>query len=264
MKKILLAVMLVAAFGMFAMAENAKGPAIHAANGKGDASFHGQSGWGNMPASAAKLLFYGGDGNPSDPNQDGFANGNTSLVADTTTYGAVTSPKSKVVATGVLFNQVPTCDEFTCTGTVFDPATGTYDIRTGVSEGVGGTSVASGSGPQTATATGRTYGYFGGSEAEYSTSVLFTKPLTPAEGVTYWLNESPQCTDASNSNCATEQFFANNSPEGTNSINGKYQPSYQIFFNSAFFGYTWENWCTLLGTGNATICQDLSFGVSGT
>ena len=82
MKKILLAVMLVAAFGMFAMAENAKGPAIHAANGKGDASFHGQSGWGNMPASAAKLLFYGGDGNPDARRDHGIFDGRgAALVA---------------------------------------------------------------------------------------------------------------------------------------------------------------------------------------
>lgn len=254
MKKILFVVMLVVVFSLAAMAQHAQAP-ITVLNQHGNPSFHGEQGWGNQNPNAAKLIFYGGDSNPSDPNVEGFANGNTLLVPTTTDYGAVTAPTgSKVVATGVLFNQVATQ-----TGTIFDPATATYDIRTGVSEGVGGTSVASGSGKQTATVTGRQpFGFI-----EYSTSVAFTKPLTPKGGTTYWVNESPQCTDTSNAICSELQYFFDNTTEQTNGINAKLQPGYEGFFNSAYFGYTWANNCDLVG-GQSALCEWQSFGIYGT
>jgi hypothetical protein len=161
-KKILFAVMLVAVLSMVGMAADVR---THL-NPKGDASFHGTPGWGNPPADAAKLIFYGGDTNVNSPNQEGYTNGNTLRVPDTTVYAAVTIPPSgHVVATGVLFQTLATQS-----GNIFDPATGTYDIRTGITEGSGGTDVTSGSGPQTATPTGRMIG----ANVEYSTSVMFT------------------------------------------------------------------------------------------
>jgi hypothetical protein len=255
--------MLIAAFGMVAMAQNAVNGPVVRAGGKGDASFHGNPGWGNPPAAAAKLIFYGGDVNPSDPNANGWANGNSVLVPNTTTYNAVTAPKSgKVVATGVLFNTVPTCSEAPCPSSNFDPATATYDIRVNVSEGNGGTSQAHGSGPQTAVTTGRILGFFGQSLPEYATSVSFTKPVTPKDGTTYFLNESPQCTNSSDSECAESQWFTTNTTQQTNGINANLQPSYDTFFNSAFFGYTWANVCDLVG-GQSALCQWDTFGVYG-
>jgi hypothetical protein len=255
-KKVLFSAILMAMFGVAAVAQTAKIPVTHL-GGKGDPGFHGSAGWGNPPATAAQLIFYGGDLNVNDPNQYGFANGNTLLVPSTTTYGAVTSPKgSKVVATGILFNQVPSL----ITGTVFDPGTATYDIRAEVSEGNGGTDVVSGSGTQTSTLTGRTlFEYY----PEYATSVTFTKPLTPTFGVTYWVNMTSQCTDTSNDNCANLEFFADNTTEQTNGINATFQPPSQIFFNSAFFGYTWANWCDAAFETNSHQCQYLSFGIYG-
>lgn len=267
MKKILFAVMLVAVFAMVAMAQTPNAPVSHTSRGPAQA-FHGTPGWGNPPAAAAKLIFYGGDSNPSDPNVNGFANGNTILVPDTTTYGAVTAPKSgKVVATGVLFAHVMRCYQnstYVCTGEQFDPATGTYDIRTGVAEGSGGTDLVSGSGPQTATATGRSLPFGNGASLpEYDTSVAFTKPVTPKDGTTYFINESPQCTDSSNENCTEGQYFFDNTTEETNGINANLQPSYDSFFNSAFFGYTWANTCDLVG-GQSPYCEWQSWGVYGT
>jgi hypothetical protein len=253
-KKILFAVMLVAVFSLMATAADVK---THV-GGKGDASFHGTPSWGNPPAKAASLIFYGGDTNVSSPNEDGFANGNTLLVPSTTTYGAVAAPKSgKVVATGILFNQIPTLSG----GTLFDPATATYDIRTGVKEGSGGTDVTSGSGSQTATVTGREpFGFY----IEYATSVSFTKPLTPKDGTTYFVNMSSQCTNSSNGNCASLQYFVDNTTEETNGINANLQPASSMFFNSAYFGFTWANWCDASLGLNAQQCEWLSFGIYGT
>jgi hypothetical protein len=229
-----------------------KAPSMVLSHG-GDSSFHGTSGWGNAPHDAAALLFYGGDTNTSDPNEQGFANGNTLLTPNVTTYFAVTAPKSpKVVATGILYNQDATQNDF-------NPATGTYDIRVKVSEGNGGSSVASGSGAQTATATGRQpFGL-----TEYATSVTFAKPLTPTGGTTYWVNESPQCTNSGDSLCSAEQFFANNTTQQTNGINANDQPKAQIFFNSTFFGFTWANWCDASLGQNAQQCEWGSFGIYG-
>lgn len=256
MKNALFALTLLIAFSINALAQELKTPVAHL-GGKGDPSFQGITGWGNPPAPAAQLIFYGGDLNESDPNQYAFGNGNTLLVPNTTTYGAVATPKgSKVVATGILFNQVPTV----LSGTVFDPATATYDIRANVAEGNGGVDVISGSGTQTATLTGRKlFNYY----PEYATSVNFTKPLTPSFGVTYWVNMTSQCTDSSNTNCSALQIFADNTTEQTNGINSSLQPSSQVFFNSAFFGFTWANWCDASFDTNAHQCQYLSFGIYG-
>jgi len=254
-KKILFAVMLVAVFSLVAMAQDARTPGLVLSHG-GDASVHNGFGWGPSPAACTGCLFYGGDVNPNDPNVQGFANGNTLLVPTTTTYGAVKVPATgHYVGTGLFFNQEPTQSG----GTLFDPATGTYDVRTGVASGVGGSSVAHGSNTQTATATGRLpFGL-----TEYTTSVNFTSPLTAQDGKTFWLNESPQCTNSANSLCGVMQYFFSNTTQKTGSVNGSAQPSGMLFFNSAFFGFTWTNWCDPSLGQNAQQCADGSFGVLG-
>jgi hypothetical protein len=263
MKRTLFAATLVAVFSLVAAAQNSPAPVPVASRG-GNSSFHGSPGWGNPPANAASLIFYGGDVNPSDPNVDGFANANTLLMPNTVTYGAVTVPEnSKAVATGVFFNLVPVCSDGPCSGTFFDPATATYDIRTGVSEGMGGASVASGSGPQAAKKTGRILPYFSGSLPEYSTSVAFTAPFLPVPGTTYWVNEYPQCTDSSNSNCSVEQDFVDNTTQRTNGINPGAQPMGMMFLNSAILGYNWINWCEPSVGLNMQQCAYLSFGIYG-
>ena len=81
------------------------------------------------PASCSPCLFYGGDLNPTDPNADGFSDENTLLIAGgSSTYGAITIPAgANASVTGILFNVLATA--------AFDPFTGTWDIRQGVSEG---------------------------------------------------------------------------------------------------------------------------------
>ena len=256
MKKILFAVMLVAVFSLAAMAQGVSSHATHI-GGAGDAGFHGTPGWGNPPAAAAKLIFYGGDDNVNDPNAEGLGDGNTLAVPNSSTYAAVTAPTgSKVVATGILFNVFADVSG----GNNYDPATATYDVRVGVKEGSGGTDQVTGSGAMTVTPTSIIFAGF----TVDNLAVAFAKPVSPKAGTTYWVNLTPQCTDSSNADCSEEFMYAVNTTEETNGINPQLQPDNEMFFNSPTFGFTWANWCDASLAGlNPQQCSRLSFGIYG-
>ena len=243
---------LVMLLSLQALAQTSPIPVTHL-GGPGDPNFRGEPSWGNPPATAAKLIFYGGDINVDDPNAYSFANGNTLLVPNTATYGAVVASKEKgLVVTGLLFNEVANVQ----TGKIFDPAIATYDVRKYVMQGNGGVEMAHGSGPQSAVPTGRMpFGF-----VEYAVSVRFAKPLVPQSG-TYYLNLSSQCTTESNQNCSLEQLFVDNTTQQTNAINPNWEPEEDLYINSDYFGYIWQNWCSL-GL-NSQQCGYLSFGVYG-
>jgi hypothetical protein len=76
------------------------------------------------------------------------------------------------------------------------------------------------------------------------------------------VNESPQCTDESNGDCESEFFYANTTQE-TNGVNASAQPAGELFLNSAFFGFTWENWCDSALGQNLEQCARGSFGILG-
>jgi hypothetical protein len=255
MKKTLAVVVLAAIVSLTAVAQNAATPSLGMGHQANAAATQRQTfSWGPPPA-GPNILFYGGDVNADDPNVYAFANGNTLYVPSTPTYGAVQVPaKGHFVITGIFFNQIATLS-----GKIFDPPTATYDIRVDVSNGYGGTSVASGSGPQSARPTGRMpLGY-----VEYTTSVALTSPLTAPNGQTVWVNESPQCTDLSNSICNQVQFYVDNTTQKTGSVNGGAQPAGQIFLECTFCshnGFEWFNWCD---GSNQQQCAYLSFGIYG-
>jgi len=247
-KKNLFAVMLVAVFSLSAMA--AEGSHLTASKAGNAAASHTTAPVWGLPSVPSTILFYGGDINVNDPNAQGFANENTLLVAQSQTYAAVKAP-SKVVAGGTFGNN-------SGFGAYFDPAQGTYDIRIKVSEGNGGTSVASGTATQTATATGRDpFGLI-----EYTTAVSFTKPLTASAGVTYWINETPQCTNSGDSNCSGAEFFLSNTTQETNGVNASAQVASQLYLNSAYFGFNWANWCDSSLGQDAAQCARASVGVT--
>jgi hypothetical protein len=202
------------------------------------------------PPSCSPCLFYGGDLNPTDANADGFSDENTLLVNGSSTYGAVNIPTgANASVTGILVNVLATA--------AFDPFTATYDIRQGVSEGNGGSEVSSGSGAVAVAATGRNaFGLY-----EYTVTVTFSSvTLVPGE---YWFNVTPQCTNTLDGSCTVFRQFASNTTQETNAVNGAWQPDGQMYLNSAYFGYTYANWCDSAFGLNSEQCDWMSFGLVG-
>lgn len=247
MRHFLFAAIATAVLSLTTMAQDTKAPTITLRQAEGTSAQGTRSlTFYTVPTLCKPCVFYGGDFNPNDPNAEGFANGNTLLVPDTEVYAAVDVPKNVNGAiTGILFM-------ISATAGAFDPATATYDIRTGISEGKGGNGVASGSGPMSFAL----YGNLG----VYQTAVNLTKPLTVTPGTRYWFNMQPQCTNSGNSACSTEQFYLVNTTQESNGLNAGAQPPYQMFFNSAFFGFDFENLCE---GKNSPSCARASYGLMG-
>lgn len=250
MKKILCVVMFVALCSFFAFGQ---GRAPMMTLNHGNVAHHGNNfAPGGAPALCqGKCPFYGGDIDVNDPNVNGFANANTLLVSDTHTYSVLKAPVNAQV-TGMVINHLPTAS-----GNIYDPAVGQWDVRTGVSSGNGGTSVASGQNKLAHQPTGRTA--FG--LTEDSAGSLFTSPVSIASGTSYWFNYTPQCTNSGNSTCSAVYYFESNT-DSLNSVNGNLQPKYEIFFTSSYFGYNWANLCGITGTQNSG-CQGMSYALAG-
>jgi hypothetical protein len=75
----------------------------------------------------------------------------------------------------------------------------------------------------------------------------------------------PQCLNgAQDGSCYVGRFFASNTTQGTNNIHGMFQPQHSMFFNSAYFDATWENWCDPGLQLTQGECNLLSYGLVGT
>jgi hypothetical protein len=201
------------------------------------------------PALCKPCLFYGGDFDQTDPNSTAFPDENTLAYAATDTYGALKIPQNHgALVEGILFQII-------FDGVVkLDPNEATWEIRTGISEGDGGTLIASGQGFVAIQPTGR-----GGNGPEYSVAVKVNPPVSLSGGV-YWFNLTPLCLNKHDSICATNQYGVSNTTQRTNNFRGFLQPTGEIFVNSEHYFYNWENWCNLTG---AQTCASLSFGVIG-
>jgi hypothetical protein len=198
-------------------------------------------------------LFYGGDFDPSNINAAGLSDENTLLIGGSATYGNfnITVPVS-VTVTGVLIQVQADAN--------FDPLTAAYDIRSGVSEGNGGTSLASGTANTQVAATGRNFFGFN----EYTVAVQLAAPLVISTG-SYWFNVTPNCTNGSqDGSCSVGRFFVSNVTGNINGIKAGAEGSKEIFFNSPFFGFSWANWCDSSLGLNGLQCNRLSFGIMGT
>jgi hypothetical protein len=249
-KRMFLVMALVITLISLAAAANQKPSAV--ANPTGDPSVKNKINNGNKPqppASCSPCLFYGGDLNPTDPNADGFSDENTLLiVGGNSSYGAVSIPAGpNASVTGVLVNVLATA--------AFDPFTATYDIRQGVSEGVGGTDVSTGSASVAVVATGRTaFGLY-----EYTvTATIPAVTLVPGE---YWIALEPQCLNTLDGSCTVFRQFVSNTTQETNAVNGGWQPDNEMFANG-YFG-TWANWCDSSFGLNTEQCDWMSFGLVG-
>lgn len=171
-------------------------------------------------AQCALCIFYGGDLDLSDPNQNGLANENDAIVGGNP-YGAATYQNFTLSATSTATGL------FTNNLSGLNPSTGYWEIRTGVSEGNGGTLVASGTGTMTQTPTGRSdFGLI-----EYHDEVD-NLSLVLSGGTQYWMAVVPN--DPNNAN----RSF-NSNTDGLNGIGT--QTSGQQFWNSAYFGANFTN-----------------------
>lgn len=204
------------------------------------------------PALCNPCLFYGGDLNTGDPNAAGLSDENTLLIPGSATYVAFNVPTGvSATLTGIFFNVQADVN--------FDPATASYDIRTGVIEGSGGTSVASGTANIAVQSTGRNF--IGLNEYTVRVHLPAPMPLAPGE---YWVNVSPQCTNgATDGSCNNGRIFVSNTTQMTNGLNANLQPAGSMFLNSAYFGFTWANWCDASLGLNAQQCNAASYGLTG-
>ena len=181
-------------------------------------------------------LFYGGDFEENNPNANALANENDAIVGGNP-YGAATYQNFTHGQTWNVTNL------FTDNLSGLNPQTGYWEIRTGVSEGNGGTLIASGTAPLTHTLTGRIdFGF-----AEYRDQVNGLD-LTLAPG-TYWMAVVPQDLNDANRSYNTNTF-------GLDSVGT--QTSNDQFFNSPFFGSTFTN------ASNQGVFATFSSGVLGT
>jgi hypothetical protein len=192
---------------------------------------------------------YGGDLNPSDPNANGLASEKDLAVSDAEVYVPFKVKKLKGKAA---FGNFLT---LACTGGL-DPKQADWDIRTGITEGNGGTSVVSGTTAATITATGRNA--FGLPECTVSAKANIA--LNAAN--TYYMTVVPYCTNSGNSVCASGQrFFMSDTQAPFNNKVGNW-PKDGSFFNSTYFGFTWGN-ITNDGVCGGIGCSWFSAGIVG-
>lgn len=253
MKRPLFAVALLIALSLAAVAQRAKMPPLsqHLA---GDPSAEIQKAPNTSvsvpPALCNPCAFYGGDLDISNFNAAGLSDENTLLIPGSSTYGEVNVPAGMTASIkGILFNIQASA--------AFDPMQASYDIRTGVSEGNGGTSIASGTSRIRVQATGRNFLGLN----EYTILAQFS-PITLTTG-SYWFNVTPMCTNTLDGSCSVFRHFVSNTTGEANAVNPGLQPRHEMFLNSSYFGFTWANWCdSTLGLNQAQ-CAALSFGLVG-
>ncbi len=163
-------------------------------------------------------MFYGGDINPNDPNENGLAN-ETDAIVGGSPYGAAVYQNFNFAGgtiTGLATNNL----------SQLNPSTAYWEIRSGVSEGNGGTLIASGTGATSNQATGRSaFGYI-----EY-TNFVGDLNVNLSSG-TYWMAVVPN-----DPGTAGRSFES--STDGTNSLGS--QTNDLQFFNSQFFGANFTN-----------------------
>lgn len=151
-------------------------------------------------------VYYGGDIDPNDPQEDGLANWNGPTLPDLWTYEEVNVPTPLKIS-AAFTNNLQTYG-------IIDPKTANWNFRIGVSEGNGGTDIGSGTAPAVLTATGRNA--FGLVEYE-----LLTKTPQSIPKGNVWFDVQPICTNHSDPACNNGQYFESDT-DGLNGINSKF------------------------------------------
>jgi len=185
---------------------------------------------GSVGAAHATVLYYGGDFDPGNQNANALANEKDASVNQAATYDNFTVGAGGWHVTGLFTNNL----------TDLDITGADWEIRSGVSEGDGGTLLFSGSGAATVTPTGRSgFGY-----TEFMVDVTVAFDLSP--GV-YWMSVTPV------SGSGGRSFESNTF--GLNSVG--VHTSGDDFWNSSFFGANFTN------ANNEGVFPTFSSGVEG-
>jgi hypothetical protein len=250
-KKTLVAVAVVMTLTLGAMAQKAKAPVSQHRRGNPNGELK-LAPAGIPPALCSPCLFYGGDIDTNDLNAAGMSDENTLLIFDggATSYAGVAITRD-VTLTGMLINVQASA--------AFDPQTAIYDVRSGVTDGNGGSQIATGTSNITVASTGRNFLGLN----EYTVAVNFSSPVSLSAG-SYWFGLQPQCTNTLDGSCSVGRLFVSNTTTGVNNVAGQAQLKRQMFLNSDFFGFTYTNWCDSALGFNTLQCGAMSFGLMGT
>jgi hypothetical protein len=205
------------------------------------------------PALCKPCLFYGGDLNPTDINAAIFPNQDTvSVVA--LTYGAIHIPKNRIIQIeGML---IQTVIEH---GDKLDPKIATWQIRTNILNGTGGTLITAGSQYVAMQPTGRQFNGYPEYTIAVKTGSIQLSGGSSDGGTDYWINLLPECTNPHDTACKYVQYYASNTTQETNSVHGRAQVVDGIVFDAEG-----ENFSPCYDNGyNGTQCALLSFGLMG-
>jgi hypothetical protein len=182
----------------------------------------------------ADILFYGGDFIPNFWYSDSLSNENDNFVYGNP-YGSAVY-QNFVVPAGQTWNVTSLFSNDIMT---LSPPTAYWEVRSGISEGNGGTLLASGSGTDS-------YNLKGDFEEYTNTVSGLNLKLGPGM---YWFTVVPEAPGQQGRSYNTNTF-------GMNSIGN--QKSDEQYFNSPFFGYNFTN------ADNLSIFPRFSDGVIGT
>ena len=188
----------------------------------------------------APCVFYSGDFDFNNPNANGWANENDAIVSGDP-YGAATYENFRIGGTTANVTAL-----YTNNLSMLNPSSAYWEIRSGVSEGNGGTLIASGTGSGanfSQTPTGRSgFGF-----TEYTDLVSGLNIDLPVG--TYWMAVVPQDPQNANRSFNSNTF-------GFNQVGADIQN--QQYVNSPFFGANFTN------ANNEGVFPAFSAGVVGT
>jgi hypothetical protein len=185
------------------------------------------------PKYCKPCLMYAGDFDSNASDANGLAN-EIDVIINTgaATYAPFIVPAGKTwTVTGLL------TDDF-LSAQVLDPKTSPYEVRKGIpaAGGTGGKLVCHGTKAATAITTGlQDFGFF-----VYAVRVRKVANCMLKAGK-YWETVIPQCTNSNDSSCTNgyRGFVTNDDGARAHQV-GKTEPANNSFFNSVFFGATWQ------------------------